>query len=121
LRWARTVRAVDPRGYAGLAITHTLPLAILAAVLGGMTSASLGLIAVAVACRYSLQLAIDRILRRQRAFFWYGPLRDSLSFAIFVASFFGNAVQWDGHRYRVRSETRIVTPEAAELKRGSAN
>jgi len=121
LRWARTVRAIDPRGYAGLAITHALPLAILAAVLGGMTSAFLVLIAAAVACRYILQLAIDRIVRRQRYFFWYAPLRDALSFAIFVASFFGNAVQWDGHRYRVRSETRIVTPEAAELKRGSAN
>jgi len=121
LRWARTVRAIDPRGYAGLAITHALPLAILAAVLGGMTSASLVLIAAAVACRYILQLAIDRIVRRQRYFFWYAPLRDALSFAILVASFFGNAVQWDGQRYRVRSEARIVTPEAAELKRGSAN
>jgi ceramide glucosyltransferase len=37
LRWARTVRAIDPPGYAGLAITHALPLAVLAAVLGGMT------------------------------------------------------------------------------------
>lgn len=121
LRWARTVRAIDPRGYAGLAITHALPLAVLAAVLGGMTSASLVLIAAAVACRYILQLAIDRKFRRQRPFFWCGPLRDALSFAIFVASFFGNAVQWDGQRYRVRSATRIVTSEAAELKRGSAN
>jgi ceramide glucosyltransferase len=121
LRWARTVRAIDPRGYAGLAITHALPLAVLAAVLGGMTAASLVLIAAAVACRYSLQLAIDRIIRRQRPFFWYGPLRDALSFAVFVASFFGNAVQWDGQRYRVRSAARIATPEAAEPERGSAN
>jgi ceramide glucosyltransferase len=117
LRWARTLRAIDPPGYAGLAISHALPLAVLAAVLGGMTLASLVLIAAAVACRYNLQLAIDRILLRQR-FFWRGPLRDALSFATFVTSFFGNAVQWHGHRYRMRPESRIVKPEAVELNRG---
>jgi ceramide glucosyltransferase len=121
LRWARTLRAIDPRGYAGLAITHALPLAVLAAVLGGMTSVSLILIAAALACRYSLQLAIDRKFRRQHRFFWYGPLRDALSFAIFVASFFGTAVQWRGHRYRMQSDTRIVEPDKVGPKRETAN
>jgi ceramide glucosyltransferase len=116
LRWARTLRAIDPPGYAGLAITHALPLAVLAAVLGGMTLASLVLIAAAVACRYILQLAIDRMLHRQR-FFWRGPLRDALSSAIFVVSFFGSAVRWHGHRYRMRSGTRIDGPNKVELKR----
>jgi ceramide glucosyltransferase len=119
LRWARTVRAIVPPGYAGLAVTHALPLAVLATVLGGMTWVSLILIAAAVACRYILQLAIDRILHRQR-FFWVGPLRDMLSFAIFVTSFLGSAVQWRGHRYRMQSDTRIVEPDKVELKRESA-
>jgi len=113
------VRAIDPPGYAGLAVTHALPLAVLATVLGGMTWVSLILIAAAVACRYILQLAIDRILHRQR-FFWVEPLRDMLSFAIFVTSFLGSAVQWRGHRYRMQSDTRIVEPDKVELKRESA-
>ncbi len=114
LRWARTLRAIDPPGYAGLAITHALPLAILSALLGGMTLASLVIVAAAATCRYILQLEIDRVFHRQRRFFWRGPVRDALSFAIFVASFFGNAVQWHGHRYRMRSETRIVEPDRFE-------
>jgi ceramide glucosyltransferase len=120
LRWARTLRAIDPPGYAGLAITHALPLAALAAVLGGMTWVSLVLIAAAVACRYILQLASDRIVHRHRLF-WRGPLRDLLSFAIFVASFFGTAVQWRGHRYRMQSDTRIVEPDKVGPKRETAN
>ena len=121
LRWARTLRAIDPPGYAGLAITHALPLAILGAVLGGMTWASVALIAAALACRYILQLMIDLILHRQRRLSWRGPMRDALSFAIYVASFFGNAVQWHGHRYHMQSATRIGEPDQVELRRGSAN
>jgi hypothetical protein len=53
--------------------------------------------------------------------FWRGPLRDLLSFAIFVASFFGTAVQWRGHRYRMQSDTRIVEPDKVGPKRETAN
>jgi ceramide glucosyltransferase len=35
LRWASTVRSIDPVGYAGWAVTHALPLALIALALGG--------------------------------------------------------------------------------------
>src|SRR5205823_7002882 len=38
LRWARTVRAVSPLGYAGLGLTHSLPFALLAGGLIGSGS-----------------------------------------------------------------------------------
>jgi len=37
-----------------------------------------------------------------------------LSFAVFVASFFGHAVEWSGRRYEVRAEARIVDPDRRE-------
>jgi ceramide glucosyltransferase len=114
LRWARTIRAVDPYGYAGLAITHALPFAVLGALLGGLTSASLILIAAALTCRLVLQLQVDRIFHLRRQLFWWGPMRDVLSFVIFVASFFGNAVEWRGHRYAVQSAARIADPDELE-------
>jgi ceramide glucosyltransferase len=114
LRWARTIRAVDPFGYVGLAITHALPFAVLGALLGGPTSASLILVAAALACRFVLQLQVDRVFHRRRQLFWWGPMRDVLSFVIFVASFFGNAVEWHGHRYGVQSAARIVDLDRLE-------
>jgi ceramide glucosyltransferase len=37
-----------------------------------------------------------------------GPLRDMLSFVVFVASFFGREVDWRGHRYEVRTDNTLV-------------
>ena len=111
LRWARTIRAVDPAGYAGLAITHALPLALMGAVLGGMGVVPGIVIVAALVSRLALQLMVDRVLRRRRRLFWGGPLRDLLSFAVFVASFFGHEVEWAGRRYEVRAAARIVDPD----------
>ena len=110
LRWARTIRAVDPAGYAGLAITHALPLALIGAVLGGFGVVSGIIIVAALTSRFALQLTVDRMLRRRQRPFWGGPLRDLLSFAVFVASFFGHAVEWGGWRYKVHTAAGIVDP-----------
>ncbi len=107
LRWARTIRAIDPAGFAGLIITYALPLALIAVVLGGINPAGLIVIA-ALACRLLLQSAIDRAFHLRGAVFWLGPLRDLLSFAIFVMSFFGRGVEWRGHRYGLRADNRLA-------------
>jgi ceramide glucosyltransferase len=107
IRWARTIRSIDPLGFAGLAITHALPLALLGLILGGVNAA--GFIAVAaLACRFVLQSEIDRAFNLPREFYWLGPLRDMLSFAIFVASFLGRGVEWRGHHYGPRADGRFV-------------
>jgi len=111
LRWARTIQAVDPAGYAGLVITHALPLALLGAVLGGIGAVSASVIVAALASRFALMLTVDRVLGRHRQPFWGGPLRDLISFAVFVASFFGNSVAWGGRHYEVRAAARIVDPD----------
>src|SRR5499427_8700512 len=41
VRWARTIRSVDPLGYAGSIVTHAFPLALIAAV-AGVATESLG-------------------------------------------------------------------------------
>lgn len=107
LRWARTIRSIDPAGFAGLAITHALPIALIGLVLGGINPAGLIVVA-ALACRLLLQSEIDRALRLRGGLFWLGPLRDVLSFAIFVGSFFGRGVQWRGHRYGLRAGNRLA-------------
>jgi hypothetical protein len=46
--------------------------------------------------------------------FWLGPMRDVVSFVVFVASFFGRGVEWRGHRYGVRADSTLARYGEAE-------
>ena len=100
LRWARTVRGVDPLGYAGSLVTHLLPLAGVAAAL---LPAGLGLylLVAAVVIRVVQVAAIDRLTGWPAARLWLLLPRDGLSFLVFIASFFIRTVAWRGVRLRL--------------------
>ena len=51
LRWARTIRVIDPPGYWGSLVTHALPLALIGAVLLDFSPVSLVILATVVAAR----------------------------------------------------------------------
>jgi ceramide glucosyltransferase len=40
--------------------------------------------------------------------FWLVPLRDLITFAIWVISFAGNEVEWRGVNFRVRSDGKLI-------------
>lgn len=101
LRWARTIRAVNPGGHLGSFVTHGFPLALIAAVLLGFSPASLGIAAFALAARLFLKYRIDGIFGTHAGPGWLVPVRDVLSFAVFVASLFGGTVHWRGDRFAV--------------------
>ncbi len=105
VRWARTIRSLDPAGYAGSILAHAFPLALIAA-LGGVTTESLGpasalgLGMAAFGCRLALLRQVERAFNLPPQSCWLVPLRDVLSFAVFVSSFFGQSARWKGRRYR---------------------
>ena len=113
LRWARTLRAASPWGYAGLALTHPLPFAILGALFSARPVAGALTVAAAIACRLALQRQVDRTLGLQSKSRWLGPPRDLLAFGIHCASFFVGVVNWRGHRYKVRADGTLVPLERA--------
>jgi ceramide glucosyltransferase len=108
LRWARTLRAASPWGFAGLGMTHPLPFAILGALLSGNALYGAVTIAAAVACRLVLQVQVDHTLGARSSFGWLGPVRDLLAFGVHFASFFVGVVSWRGHRYKVRADGTLV-------------
>jgi ceramide glucosyltransferase len=108
LRWARTLRAASPWGYAGLVMTHPLPFAILGALASAQPLAGAFMIVAAIACRLVLQIQVDRTLGLQSRSGWLGPFRDLLAFGVHFASFFVGVVSWRGHRYRVRPDGTLV-------------
>lgn len=101
LRWARTIRLVAPWGYLGSVVTQPVALAALAVALWALPVAAPVLLAVALLCRCASVRAVDRALGLPPSALHLLPVRDLLSFAVFVASFFVRRVAWRDRVFRV--------------------
>jgi len=105
MRWARNVRDRRRAQYFGLIVTSGLAwgiLAVLAAPRVWWTWAALALIAVV---RVGAAVAIGRgVLADPDVLgnLWLLPLRDFAALAVWLASFFGNEIEWRGLKFRVR-------------------
>lgn len=100
LRWARTLRLIEPFGYAGLILTHPLPLAIIAAAFNGFGAIGWATIALALACRLSIPIQLRALPYGDHGSLLLSPVRDLLSFAVFLLSFLPGPVSWRGREYR---------------------
>jgi len=106
VRIARTIRSIDPLGYAGTILTHPLPLALLGMLSGGLTATLLML--AAVASRVTLCRCVERRFGLPRQNYWLLPLQDVLVFGVYVASFFGARVHWQGVDFRVAADGTLI-------------
>ena len=108
LRWARTVRAMAPLGFAGSIITHTIILTVLAAAVAGFSAAACWLVLVSCVLRWLSAGLIARRLDLPIGGLWLLPLRDALSFAVFLSSFCGRSVLWRDQLFRVGPGGRMT-------------
>src|SRR5262245_2268946 len=102
LRWARTIKNIDPVGYAGSVVAHPLPWALIAMLLGAFSTTLLPAVAIAVTsivARVTLLRKVARTYALPSQAYWLAPACDLLSFVLFVESFFGRRVSWKGYRY----------------------
>jgi len=108
LRWARTIRLVDPVGYAGSIVTHPLPFALAALPLSGFSAIAVIILAATLASRLFVPIQVERLSGGGKSSLLLSPLRDLVSFAVFVASFVPGAVSWRGRRYSVESDGSVT-------------
>jgi ceramide glucosyltransferase len=108
LRWARTVRAVAPAGFAGSVLTHPLAIAALGAIATRFALTSCIVLVISCVLRWASVRVIANALRLPPAKLWLLPVRDALSFAVFVASFFGRTVLWRDQAFRVEASGRMT-------------
>ncbi|AGK56668.1 hopanoid biosynthesis associated glycosyl transferase protein HpnI [Hyphomicrobium denitrificans 1NES1] len=108
LRWARTIRLVDPMGYVGSIVTHPLPFALAALPLSGFSAIAVMILAATLASRLFVPIQVERLPGGGKRSLWLSPLRDLVSFAVFVASFVPGAVSWRGRRYSVESDGSVT-------------
>jgi ceramide glucosyltransferase len=101
LRWARTVRGVDPAGFAGSLVTHPLALALLGVLFMRGAPPALAILAVALICRAWMIRQVEKVAAPIPGAWRLFPARDMLSLIVFVGSFFVRVVHWRGARFRV--------------------
>lgn len=99
LRWAKTIRLLNPWGYTGSVITHPFPLALVAAWLTVSPLQGFVLVAAALSARLWVVWRVRSVVGSQAGPLWLLPVRDMMSFAIYFTSFFGNSIYWRGNRY----------------------
>lgn len=111
LRWGATVRGIVPAAYAASVIAMPLPLAVLGTLLLPSHIAGAIFLLVAIAARLLIVRTIDRQVGERTASAWLLPLRDCLTFVVFIASFFVRSVDWRGKRLRMEANGRVADTE----------
>ena len=116
LRWSIGLKNVRPAGYRGLLLTHGLPGAVLAAAL----AATAGWTAIAAAHLLAylvLRLALAWTtgvwgLRDPEAGkrLWLVPLRDAISFIVWIGGFLSDTITWRGLVFRVQNGQLLPIP-----------
>jgi ceramide glucosyltransferase len=108
LRWSIGLRNIRPVGYVGMVFTQGLPWALLA-VLVALSAGWLGVAAAYAVGYLILRLSLAWITgvwglgdKRIAFYLWLVPLRDAISFGVWLAGFFSNKVVWRGVEYRIK-------------------
>jgi len=112
LRWARTLRAVEPLGYLGTFLTDTLVIgsltALFALIFTQHTFLPASILGITITARILLHLQVKSALGLNgRGSLLLIPVRDLLSFIIRIVSFAGHSVEWRNHIFSVDDDGLI--------------
>jgi ceramide glucosyltransferase len=108
LRWARTLRLIDPLSYTGSVILHPLPFALASVALLGGSLWSWTMLALVCGARMFVMWRIDRFAGGAGGVWGLWPARDLLSAAIHLFAFLGKTVTWRGRTFRIDKAGRLI-------------
>jgi ceramide glucosyltransferase len=111
IRWNRSTRRSRPLGYIGQIFTNPIPLALLLVAVEPAWWPVLFLVASfrSLAGWATAESVLhDPVCRRRWPLL---PVQDLLSFAFWVAGFFGRSIKWRGQRYRLLADGRFQRVE----------
>jgi ceramide glucosyltransferase len=107
LRWARTIRALEPAQFAASVLQYPIAWAAVTVLLTGGAAWSLAWFAATWGLRGLVALAADRELcadpnrvgsgPAKRSPLWLLPIRELMSVGVMIASYTGRRVDWRGH------------------------
>jgi ceramide glucosyltransferase len=116
LRWSIALKSARPSGYWGLLFTHGLPWALVGAAVG--LSAGMPLLGASYLLAYLVLRVVLTWLtgrwglgdRRLAKNLWLVPVRDAISFFVWLAGFFAEKIVWRGLEYRLHEGQLIPIP-----------
>jgi ceramide glucosyltransferase len=108
VRWARTIRTMEPVGHLFSVVTLVVPMAFVAALLSQEWMLGVGALVAGVVLRMAMGYMVEaRLGSREQMVFWLAPVRDVMSFVVWIASFLGRRVAWRGASFRILRDGRI--------------
>ncbi|MGC2465054.1 MAG: bacteriohopanetetrol glucosamine biosynthesis glycosyltransferase HpnI [Candidatus Acidiferrum sp.] len=120
LRWSIALKSARPSGYRALLFTHGLPWALIGAAVG-LAMGSLPLAASYLFGYLILRVAVTWLTgswglgdRRLARILWLVPVRDAISFVVWLAGFFSEKIIWRGLEYRLHEGQLIPIPSTIE-------
>jgi ceramide glucosyltransferase len=108
LRWARTHRALEPAGYAGLFLTYPISLALLALAIAPRRRSAALVLCAALVLRAALARVARDAFEASTERWWLTPLRDLMGMGVWAAAFAGRGVQWSGTQLALDQRGTIV-------------
>jgi ceramide glucosyltransferase len=118
LRWSIALKSARPSGYRALLFTHGLPWALF----GAVVAESIGYLPLAVSFLFAyltLRIAMTWLTgswglgdRQLSKIIGLVPVRDAISFAVWLAGFFSERIVWRGLEYRLHEGQLIPIPSA---------
>lgn len=119
LRWSVMLKSIRPAGYFALVFTFGLPWVLCAMLISHSAAVALTYLLAYLILRLGLAWTMgvwglgDPVVRRR---IWLVPVRDLLSFGVYIASFFSHTVRWRGKAYRVHGGLLVPLVNAQENK-----
>jgi len=127
LRWSIGLKNVRPTAYRWLLLTHGLPWALLAAAVAARAGWE-GVAAAHIIAYLSLRLGLawttgawglgDRGTTKR---LWLVPLRDAITFIVWVSGFFSKKITWRGLVYRVKNGKLFPLPGGDLTMKGATH
>jgi len=113
LRWARTIRAVEPLGYASTFLTDALVWGSIASLILWATTNPFWSwlpISIALLVRFSQTALVNRMTKTQTiATYIFIPARDLLSFLTRIVCYMGHTIRWRDDKGQVRVGGQLTT------------
>jgi len=120
LRWARTIRSIQPWGHAFSFTTYAVPLSMISAMLAWPSYEAMTLAGGLLGLCLLLRCAMHRVARSSLGLtgawsFWLVPVRDLFGAAVWAASLFGSRVVWRGWALSVGPKGQLTAKGLSSL------
>ena len=115
LRWARTIRSVEPWGFISTFITDTLPLSLVLSLISYLADTDgvwvVAPLVLAIIARFLLHMSTKTTFSSKHADpFWIIPIRDILSLLVRILCFTGQTVNWRDSKLSVNKGGELHKP-----------